>query len=107
MSESETFRPERFIAAAGWQTATTVPEHPHQYTIRGKTIAGVEPPDVAEHDRMIEHIAEHGYQGRFQGRAYTYVDVDGHTYWASRGIYQPHPIINRRRNDGRPLTATF
>jgi hypothetical protein len=91
------FRPESFIARAGWQAAAKPFRDPHEYTLRGRVTAGVEPPDVAEHDRFIRHIEEHGHDATFEGTRYRYLDVNGFTYWVSRGIYEPrHPIINRR-----------
>jgi hypothetical protein len=99
----ETFTPEAFIEAAGWAGPKDPrsQEHPHQYTIRGRVTAGVEPRPPSMHDAMIERIAAHGTPGYFQGTRYVYLDVDGHAYWVSRGAYPPYyPIINRRRNDG-------
>lgn len=101
MSEPETFTPERFIERAGWQEAARPFRAAHEYTLRGRTSAGVPPPPAEDHDAMIRHIAEHGYRDTFEGRTYTYLDVNGFTYWTSRAVFPPyHPIVNRRRNDG-------
>ena len=99
MSESERFTPEAFIAAAGWQAAARPFRDAHEYTLRGRVTAGVEPPPVEEHDAMIEHIGANGEPGEFEGTRYVYFEHGGHVYWVSRGVYEPrHPIINRRRN---------
>ena len=99
MSKPRTFTPERFIERAGWQEAARPFRDPHEYTLRGRVSAGVPAPPVEEHDRMIQFIEEHGYREKFEGRRYTYLDVDGFTYWTSRAVFPPyHPIINRRRN---------
>ena len=95
MSEPETFTPDRFIGAAAWQAARArFAGHAHQYVIRGRGAP------AEHHDAFVRHIEEHGCDGTFQGRRYRYLDLGAFTFWASRGIYQPHPIINRRRNDG-------
>jgi hypothetical protein len=96
VSESETFTPEAFIRAAPWQEAARpYADAQHEYSIRDRGDV-----DPEWHDRMIEFIAANGEPGEFEGRRYVYLDVDGYTLWASRGIYQPHPIVNRRRSDG-------
>jgi hypothetical protein len=93
----------RFIERAGWQEAVRPFADPHQYTLRGRRSGGVEPPPTGEHDRMIQFIEEHGYREMFAGTGYTYLDLDGFTYWASRAVFPPyHPIINRRRSDAAP-----
>lgn len=94
MSKSEIFTPEAFIERAGWQAARKpFKGAQHEYAIRGR--AEVDP---EWHDRMIEFIGEHGTPGKFEGTRYVYLHLDGFALWVSRGIYQPHPIINRRRN---------
>jgi hypothetical protein len=101
VSEPETFTPEGFIERAGWQAAARPFRDAHEYTLRGRRSGGVEPPPVEEHDRMIQFIEEHGYRETFAGTRYTYLDVDGFTYWTSRAVFPPYfPIINRRRHDG-------
>jgi hypothetical protein len=96
MSGSEAFTPEAFIERAGWQAVRRpFRGDAHDYAIRGRGEV-----DPGQHDAFLLYIEEHGYREKFEGRMYTYLALDGHTYWASRGIYQPHPIINRRRNDG-------
>lgn len=86
------FPPESFIARADWQAAARPFRDPHEYAIRGRGEV-----DPEEHDAMIEFIAANGYREPFEGRTYTYLRLGEFIYWTSRGIYQPHPIINRRR----------
>jgi hypothetical protein len=79
---------------APWQAARRpFRDEPHEYAIRGRGEL-----DPEQHDAFLQHIEQHGYRESYEGRTYTYLDLDGHTYWASRGIYQPHRIINRRRS---------
>jgi hypothetical protein len=83
------------VATAGWQFAATMPEIPHEYTVRGKRTAGIEPPSVEMHDAFAAHIREHGYQGMFYGRMYVYLELDGFKYWVVGDV------INRERiSDG-------
>jgi hypothetical protein len=91
------FAPEQFVAAAGWQFATSMPEIPHEYTVRGKGTAGVEPPSVAMHDAFAAHVSEHGYQAMFYGWPYVYFELEGFKYWVVGDV------INRERigNDAR------
>jgi hypothetical protein len=81
----------QFIAEAGWTFAASMPEIPHEYTVRGRVVSGKQPPPVEWHDWFAEQIAEHGYQAKFAGRTFTYLEVDGWKYWSIR------PIINRER----------
>jgi hypothetical protein len=97
----EAFTPERFIEEAPWQAARRpFRGEAHEYVIRGRGEL-----DPEWHDRMIEFIEENGEPGEFGGTRYVYVRRDGYTLWVSRGIYQPHPIINRRRNGGAGRSA--
>jgi hypothetical protein len=82
------------VAAAGWQFATSMPEIPHEYTVRGKRTAGVEPPSVAMHDAFAAQVREHGYQGRFYGRTYVYLELGDWKYWVI------DDVINRQRMGG-------
>jgi hypothetical protein len=91
------FRPESFIARAGWQAARRPFRAPHEFTLRGRRSGGVEPPPVEEHDAMCAFIAANGYEAEFEGTGYIYFEHGGFRYWVSRGIYKPRfPIINRQ-----------
>jgi hypothetical protein len=71
-----------FISRVGWRFASTMPEIPHEYTVGGRETAGIPPVPEAWYDWFVEQIREHGYEAKFAGRTYTYLDVDGHKYWA-------------------------
>jgi hypothetical protein len=94
------FKPEHFVAVAGWQFAHTMPAIPHEYTVRGKRTAGIEPPAVELHDAFAIHVREHGYPGAFDGRTYIYLDLDGWKYWVIG------EVINRERLDDNRGTST-
>jgi hypothetical protein len=71
------------------------PQRASRSSLRLRCLSALE-----EHDAFIRHIEEHGHREKFEGRSYTYLDVDGFTYWASRCVYEPrHPVINRRPAD--------
>ena len=81
-----------FIETAGWRFAATMPEIPHEYTVRGKATGDkTEPPPVEWHDWFVDQINEYGYRQEFGGRKYTYMEVDGYKYWSIS------PVINRER----------
>jgi hypothetical protein len=84
---------QQFIATVGWTFARTMPEISHEYTVRDKSTAGVPPVPTAWYDWFEQQIAEHGYQAKFAGGTYTYLDVDGYKYWVIR------PVINRAKLD--------
>ena len=83
--------PEQFVESVGWRFARSMPTIPHEYTLRGEKVEGVEPPPAAWHDWFIRQIREHGYEGSFFGRSYTYLEVGDHKYWVVGDI------INRER----------
>jgi hypothetical protein len=93
------FSPAEFVKKAAWQEARKpFRGEAHEYAIRGRGEV-----DPEWHDRMIEHITEHGTPGEYAGTRYRYLDVGDFTLWVSRGIYQPYAIINRRRrSEGDP-----
>jgi hypothetical protein len=58
---------DEFIAAAGWRFASSMPDIPHEYTVRGKATAGVDPPPVEWHDWFVEQVRRHGTATRASG----------------------------------------
>jgi hypothetical protein len=87
---------EEFIGAAPWTFAHTMPENPHEYTVLGQM------PDES-FNAFVLHIREHGYRGRFGGRTYTYLEVDGWRYWTMGAPLGATRIINRARvNEATP-----
>ena len=85
-ASSET--PEEFIARAPWCVARTMPDQPHQYTVRGQT--------SDEHfDLFVSCIRERGYRASYRGRHYIYLEVDGWKYWPMGASARATTIINR------------
>jgi hypothetical protein len=73
-----------------------VPEHPHAYCL--KTWVRRPP----EFDRFVALITQHGYPGRFRGRNWIYLDIDGFKYWESKTLDRRGLIVNRARLDAVP-----
>ena len=49
-------------------------------------------------DRAARHIREHGYQAEYGGATYTYLNLDGHRYWAmGNSPYGAPFLINRAK----------
>lgn len=77
------------IAEAPWTFARTMPESPHWYTLRARNREG-------DFEAFVLYIRANGYQGRFGGATYTYLDVDGWTYWTMGAPVAETTLINRR-----------
>ena len=90
-SDLELDRCRLFIDSAAWRFASSMPEIPHEYAVRGKATAGAEPPPIESHDWFAGQIHEHGYQARFERRSYRYLELDGWKYWVVGNV------INRER----------
>jgi Fe-S cluster biosynthesis and repair protein YggX len=83
-----------FIEKSRWVFAKTMADHPHEYTLRKEA-------DEGEFLFFVIFIREHGYPGRFGGRRYTYLDVEGWQYWTMGAPLANTILINRaRKSDG-------
>jgi hypothetical protein len=82
-----------FVASARWQTAVTVPDAPHQYSVDAWN-------DDAAFTRFAALIAACGYRERWDdGHTYTYLDIGEHRYWLSPAVYGSGWCANRARHD--------
>jgi hypothetical protein len=86
-------RPEHFIDRAPWRFARTMPDEPHEYTIRGET------PDE-QFEWFVTYIRSHGYRGHYGGHDYTYLEVGGWRYWTMGASVAATTIINRSQLSG-------
>lgn len=86
----ELLTPEQFIDRAPWRFAKTMPDQPHEYTVRGVTPDG-------EFDWFVRYIREHGYRAKYGERYYTYLEVDAWRYWTMGGPVAETTIINRAK----------
>jgi len=77
--------------AQQWIFAKTMPENPHEYTLRREW------PSDADFVRAVLFIREHGYQNLFEGRWYTQLDIGEHTYWTMGAPVEETILINRKR----------
>lgn len=81
-SADELDRARAFIGICRWTYAKTVPQHPHQYSLR----SWLSFEQQTEFDWFVALIAEHGYPGRFWQQTWTYLNIGDHKYWQSRTI---------------------
>jgi hypothetical protein len=82
-----------FVASARWQTAVTVREAPHQYSLDSWN-------DEAAFARFAALIKAHGYRERWDdGHTYRYLDVGEHRYWLSPAVFSAGWCTNRARHD--------
>jgi hypothetical protein len=89
-------RARSFVVKLPWTFARTVPEHPHEYCLRG----WLSPEHQTTFDWLAELIARHGYSGRFWGQGWTYLSLgEGFKYWESKTLDRTGRIINRARHD--------
>jgi hypothetical protein len=82
--------PEQFIGRAPWRFAKTMPDQPHEYTVRGET------PDKEFH-WFVLYIREHGHRTKYGGRYYAYLEVDAWRYWTMGAPVGATTIINRAK----------
>ncbi len=82
---------QEFIRASRWRFAKSMPDTPHEYTLRRWAR------DEKLFERMVLYIRQHGYQQEFQGRKYTYLDIDDHAYWTMGSPLERTILINRAK----------
>jgi hypothetical protein len=92
-----------FVRTSPWTFARTMPETPHEYTLRAKA------PDEKVFERVVLYIRHVGYKATYGSYTYTYLNIDGWKYWTMGAPLGPtgkydrnlHTIlINRARLDG-------
>ena len=79
---------------APWRFAGSMPSMPHHYTLRARW------GEDAAFAWAVECIRRHGYQRKFRGRAYTYLDANGHSYWTMGSPVPETTLINRASMEG-------
>ena len=92
MQGEDDFR--RFIDARQWAFAKTMPQWPHEYTVRK-----FEDPknEQAQFEKAVAFIRAHGEPRVFEptGRSSVYFDIDGRQYWTMGAPIEETIIINR------------
>ncbi len=81
-----------FIDSAKWTFAKTMPEWPHEYIVRERV-------DEDFFVRLVRHIREHGYGGKFYQKSITYYDDRGMTYWTMGAPLDETIIVNRCKKE--------
>ena len=71
-----------------WKTASTMQEHPHEYTLR-------EWWDDNEFIEMVKHIRKHGEWGKFFHTPIKYYYANGYKYWTMGYGLDQTKLINR------------
>jgi hypothetical protein len=82
----------KFIDSTQWTFAKTMPEWPHEYIIRERA-------DDNLFVRLVLHIREHGYEGKFYQKSITYYESDGLVYWTMGAPVEETIIINRCKKE--------
>ena len=80
--------PEEFVAKAPWRFAKTMPDQPHEYTVRGET-------PEQDFEWFVLYIREHGHRANYDDKSYTYLEVDGYKYWTMGAPVAATTIVNR------------
>jgi hypothetical protein len=81
------------IAALSFRVAKTMPEIPHEYTVRS-------PENEAAYVALFNLILEHGVYEKWRGRKYQYwYPGDGWKYWRMNNDIQYSRVLNRARAD--------
>ena len=101
MTEAE-FR--RFVRDRKWRYAKTMPQWPHEYTVRK-----FEDPaeDQALFEAAVLNISEHGERRKFEptGNSFVYLELDGRQYWTMGAPIRETIIINRAWLDWKKRLA--
>jgi hypothetical protein len=102
MDAIEHFR--AFVGKRSWRYARTMPQWPHEYTVR-RVNDPREEQDLFE--EAVEFIRSHGESRIFAptGRSSDYLDVDGLQYWTMGAPVEETIIINRAWLDWRERLA--
>jgi hypothetical protein len=88
-----------YVAAVPWRFAKTMPENPHEYTLKK-----VSPGREKEFEAVVIFIRQQGYKKKFGRATYIYVDLDGWCYWTMGAPLEQTILINRARLEGQCST---
>ena len=93
-----------YIGSVRWQFAKTMPQWPHEYTVRR-----FEDPQEQQalFERAVEFIRANGECRKFEptGRMSVYLDIDERQYWTMGAPVEKTIIINRAWLDWRERLA--
>jgi hypothetical protein len=88
-----------FVERHRWQVARTMPDNPHEYTLRSNALS-------AEFDAAVRYIREHGCLEYFEGKPYKTLYFCDHKYWTMGARLPDTILINRklRSADSTPIS---
>ena len=89
--------PETFVAESGWRFAKTMPEAPHEYTVRDLTTPDARKTTAMGHTEFewfARLTLEQGKPAQWGSRTYTYYELDGWEYWTMGFAPEMTTIIN-------------
>lgn len=78
----------QFVNNTQWVFAKSMPSMPHYYTL-------LKDNDPRLFREAVIFIRNNGHIRKFQGRTYTYFDIDGYTYWTMGSPIEQTILINR------------
>ena len=81
-----------FIETEKWTFAKTMPEWAHEYIVRERV-------DERLFLKLVEHIRQFGYEGKFYSKTMVYFDHNGFTYWTMGAPIEETIIINRTQKE--------
>ena len=82
----------QFVDKEEWTYAKTMPEWPHEYLVREQV-------DEELFKKLVIHIRENGYEGRFYRKKITYYEEEGMVYWTMGAPVEKTTIINRCKKE--------
>ena len=80
-----------FVQESTWKFAKSMPQTPHEYSLRRNA------KDEVLFERVVIHIRQVGYQQKWGRATYTYLDIDGWQYWTMGSPLDQTILINRAR----------
>ena len=82
---------QEFVRTSPWTFARTMPQIPHEYTLRAKA------PDEKLFQRVVLYIRQVGYEANYRLATYIYLDIDGWKYWTMGAPIEDTNLINRAK----------
>ncbi len=81
-----------YIKSVYWKYAKTMPEHPHEYTLKEWN------PDKKDmFEKFCIFIRENGYDDYFYRKKLRYYNLDGYKYWTMGSPIEETILINRAK----------
>jgi hypothetical protein len=88
-----------FVQTHSWTFARTMPQNPHEYTLRRNTTD-------AAFEAAVRYVREHGVMEEFWGKPYRTLYFRDHKYWTMGAPLVETILINRKKLSAEAATAT-